>query len=505
MDFSALTASEIVDGLTQREFQATDCVDHFLKRIESARSLNAFVVGDENSQAAIASAARKSAAEMDHRRARSESLGSLAGLPVAIKDGICTKDRLTTAGSKMLQSFVAPYDATSVKLLQDASAISIGKTNMDEFAMGSSTENSVFGPTLNPFNLDHVPGGSSGGSAAAVAAGLAPCALGSDTGGSIRQPASFCGITGLKPTYGRVSRNGLIAFASSLDQIGPMTRSSKDCAMLMNVLAHHDAADSTSSSRHAEDYLASLEHSIAGLKIGVCQSWFSDGLNEEVAAAVRESIKVLKSLGATIVDIELPHAAYGVATYYVIAPCEASSNLSRYDGVRYSYRHSEESLDQMYCESRGHGFGAEVRRRIMLGTFALSSGYYDAYYLKASRMRRAIKQDYDAAFEKVDVIAGPTTPTTAFKLGQHAQNPLAMYLADVFTVTANLAGIPAMSLPCGFDSKGLPIGLQLQGRWFDEATMLRAGHQYQQQTDFHLKRPPRDGGMATESGTGAQV
>lgn len=483
MDLSTLSAGELVKQLSSGELTAKSCTESFLDRIKQHdQSLNSFVSTAESAIAVAES--------VDARRSAGKPVGALAGLPVAVKDGICTAGIATTAGSKMLEKFVPAFDATMVKQLIDADAVVIGKTNMDEFAMGSSTENSFFGVTKNPWSDQHVPGGSSGGSAACVGADLAPVSIGSDTGGSIRQPAAFCGITGLKPTYGRVSRFGLIAFASSLDQIGPMARSAEDCALVMNVISGHDKKDSTSAKNDVPDFTATLGDSLKGLRIGICKEHFGDGLESEVEAAVTESVKVLESLGAETVEISLPHTPYAVATYYVIAPCEASSNLARFDGVRYTHRAaSAKDLTEMYCQSRAEGFGEEVKKRIMLGTYALSSGYYDAYYLKASKVRRMIKHDYDAAFEKVDLILGPTTPTTAFKIGEHTQNALAMYLADIYTVSANLAGVPAISIPCGLTSIGMPVGLQLQARSFDEATLLRAAHQFQQQTDWHTRRP----------------
>ena len=483
MDLSTLSAGELVKQLSNGELTAKSCTESFLDRIKQHdQSLNSFVSTAESAIAVAES--------VDARRSAGKPVGALAGLPVAVKDGICTAGIATTAGSKMLEKFVPAFDATMVKQLIDADAVVIGKTNMDEFAMGSSTENSFFGVTKNPWSDQHVPGGSSGGSAACVGADLAPVSIGSDTGGSIRQPAAFCGITGLKPTYGRVSRFGLIAFASSLDQIGPMARSAEDCALVMNVISGHDKKDSTSAKNDVPDFTATLGDSLKGLRIGICKEHFGDGLESEVEAAVTESVKVLESLGAETVEISLPHTPYAVATYYVIAPCEASSNLARFDGVRYTHRAaSAKDLTEMYCQSRAEGFGEEVKKRIMLGTYALSSGYYDAYYLKASKVRRMIKHDYDAAFEKVDLILGPTTPTTAFKIGEHTQNALAMYLADIYTVSANLAGVPAISIPCGLTSIGMPVGLQLQARSFDEATLLRAAHQFQQQTDWHTRRP----------------
>jgi len=482
MTLSALNADVIVDQLNAGEVTATDCVQHFLDRIQVHNAeLNAFI--------RVSESALEQAEAIDQRRKAGESLGCLAGLPIAIKDGICVSGQPTTAGSKMLENFSPPYDATIVERLKSADAIIIGKTNMDEFAMGSSTENSFFGPTNNPWATNRVPGGSSGGSAACVAARLAPVAIGSDTGGSIRQPASFCGITGLKPSYGRVSRYGLIAFASSLDQIGPMTRTAKESALLMSVIAGFDPRDSTSSKEQVSDFLTSLETPLAGLRIGVCRDHLNEGLDVEVKTKINDAISVFKQLGANIEEIELPQTKSAIAAYYIIAPCEASSNLARYDGVRYTFRAQANDLEEMYRNTRGQGFGDEVKQRIMLGTYALSSGYYEAYYLKASKVRRMIKQDYDEAFKKVDLILGPTTPTPAFKLGQHTQDPLAMYLADIYTVSANLAGIPAISVPVEPSSTGLPIGLQLQGRVFEENTLLRAAHQFQNETLWHTASP----------------
>jgi aspartyl-tRNA(Asn)/glutamyl-tRNA(Gln) amidotransferase subunit A len=483
MEPSQLSAAEIVSQIAGGTLTATECVQHFLSRIDTFdEKLNSFLsIAHESALA--------TAAEIDRKKAAGEKLGPLAGLPIGIKDGICTAGHRTSAASRMLEDFEPPYNATLVQQLLDADAIMIGKTNMDEFAMGSSTENSYFGPCLNPWNHDHVPGGSSGGSAVCVAADLAPVAIGSDTGGSIRQPAAFCGLTGLKPTYGRVSRFGLLAFASSLDQMGPMARSAEDCAMILNVIAGHDQNDSTSAKIPTIDYASELNESITGLRIGICAEHFEEGLDPEIATAVRQSVEVLKDLGAEIVDVHLPHTKYAVPAYYVIAPCEASSNLARYDGVRYTIRAEGEDLEQMFCRTRGEGFGPEVKRRIMLGTYALSSGYYDAYYVKASKVRRLIKQDYDTAFRTADLILGPTTPTTAFRMGEHNKNPLEMYLSDIYTVSSNLSGVPSISLPCGFSSAGLPIGLQLQSRSFAESDLLRTAHQYQQQTDWHSRRP----------------
>ena len=482
MTLSALNADVIVDKLNAGEVTATDCVQHFLDRIQSHN-------GDLNAFISISESAVEQAESIDQLRKAGKPVGCLAGLPIAIKDGICVAGQPTTAGSRMLEKFSPPYDATIVEKLKSAGAIIIGKTNMDEFAMGSSTENSFFGPTANPWATNRVPGGSSGGSAACVAGRLAPVAIGSDTGGSIRQPASFCGITGLKPTYGSVSRYGLIAFASSLDQIGPMTRTAKESALLMSVIAGFDPRDSTSSKIQVADFLNSLESPINGLRIGVVREHLDEGLNSEVNTKITDAISVFKQLGANIEEIEMPHTKSAIAAYYIIAPCEASSNLARYDGVRYTFRAQADDLEEMYRKTRGQGFGDEVKQRIMLGTYALSSGYYEAYYLKASKVRRMIKQDYDEAFQKVDLILGPTTPTTAFKLGQHTQDPLAMYLADIYTVSANLAGIPAISVPVEPSSTGLPIGLQLQGRAYEENTLLQAAHQFQIATSWHTATP----------------
>jgi aspartyl-tRNA(Asn)/glutamyl-tRNA(Gln) amidotransferase subunit A len=456
------------------------------------------------------------AAEIDKRRSEKKPLGRLAGLPVAIKDLLCTKGEPTTCASKMLEGFKPPYDATVIDRLKKADAVLIGKTNMDEFAMGGSTENSAYQKTANPWDLTRIPGGSSGGAAACVAAGMAPLSVGSDTGGSIRQPAGLCGVTGLKPTYGRVSRYGLVAFASSLDQIGPLAQTAEDVALLLEVLAGHDPLDSTSVDRPVPKYSETVKQPLANLRLGLVREHFGEGLEAEVEQAVRAAVEVYKSLGATVKDISLPHGKYGVATYYIIAPCEASSNLARYDGVHYGHRTDEkqliaalegertklvaagnkaaaEALDnplvRMYRQSRAEGFGAEVKRRIMLGTYALSAGYYDAYYLKALKVRRLIRQDYDAAFREVDLIVGPVTTSPAFKLGEKVDDPLAMYLVDLYTVSANLAGVGGIAFPCGASGSGLPIGLQLQAPPFEEERLLRAAHMYQQATDWHERRP----------------
>jgi aspartyl-tRNA(Asn)/glutamyl-tRNA(Gln) amidotransferase subunit A len=426
---------------------------------------------------------------VDAKRASGKPLGLLAGVPVALKDVLCTKGVPTTCGSKILREFRPPYDATAVARLVAADAVPIGKTNMDEFAMGSSTENSAYFTTSNPWDLERIPGGSSGGSAAAVAAGMAPVSLGSDTGGSIRQPAALCSVVGLKPTYGRVSRYGLVAFASSLDQIGPFTATVRDAARVLRVIAGHDERDSTSVTAPVDDYEAALDW-VKGLRVGVPKEYLVEGLDKEIAARVREALATFERLGAKLVETTLPHSPYGVATYYIVATAEASSNLARYDGVHYGYRaKGTKDIIELYARTREEGFGAEVKRRIMLGTFVLSSGFYDAYYIKGLKVRRLIKNDFDEAFKTCDVIVGPTTPTPAFKKGEKSSDPLAMYLSDIFTISANLAGLPGMSLPCGFTSAGLPVGLQITGRILDEKTVLGAGAAYEAATEFHKARP----------------
>ena len=433
--------------------------------------------------------ALKRAAEADKRLASGKDVTPLTGVPIAIKDLLCTKGIRTTCASRMLETFKPPYNATVVEKLYSAGAVSVGKTNMDEFAMGSSTETSFYKKTRNPWNLNCVPGGSSGGSAACVSADQAFASLGSDTGGSIRQPAALCGIVGLKPTYGRVSRYGLIAFASSLDQVGPFGKDVEDCAIMMGAIAGHDSMDSTSADVPVPDYVAEAKKSVKGLKIGVPKEFFPDGMNREVSVAVKDAIAKLQNLGAEIVEVSLPSSPYGLAAYYVLAPSEASSNLARYDGVRYGLRVPGENIVEMYSKTRAAGFGTEVKRRIMLGTYALSSGYYDAYYLKALKVRRLIKQDYDKAFEKVDVIATPTAPNPAFRFGEKTGDPLSMYLEDVFTVSINITGLPGLSVPCGMSKSGLPIGLQLIGKAFDEATLLRTAYAYEQSTEWHKQKP----------------
>ena len=419
--------------------------------------------------------ALRKAEEVDARVARGEEVGVLAGVPVAVKDNICIKGMRTTCASKILENFVSPYDATVVEKLKAADAVFLGKTNLDEFAMGSSTENSYFGPTRNPHDPERVPGGSSGGSAAALAAGEAVLALGSDTGGSIRQPASFCGVVGLKPTYGRVSRYGLVAFASSLDQIGPMAKNVKDTALLLNVISGYDPRDSTSAPVEVPDFTKALDEGIEGIRIGLPREYFAEGLEDEVREKVLEAVDILKGEGAEVVEVSLPHTKYAIATYYIVAPAEASSNLARYDGVKYGFRAEGRDLYEMYCNTRSQGFGEEVKRRIMLGTYTLSAGYYEAYYLKALKVRTLIKQDFEEAFETCDLLATPTSPTVAFRLGEKVADPLTMYLSDVYTVSVNLAGLPGISVPCG-SSDGLPVGLQLIGRPFDEETLLRVAH-----------------------------
>jgi aspartyl-tRNA(Asn)/glutamyl-tRNA(Gln) amidotransferase subunit A len=415
--------------------------------------------------------------------------GDLLGIPLAIKDVLCTRGIPTTAGSRILEGFVPPYDATAVRRLKEAGAVIVGKTNTDEFAMGSSTENSGYFTTRNPWDLSRVPGGSSGGSASAVAADACLAALGTDTGGSVRQPAAMCGVVGLKPTYGRVSRYGLIAFASSLDQVGVLTKDVTDATILLDAIAGHDPCDSTAVEMPVPDYGTALSGDVRGVRVGVPREYFIDGLQTEVETAVRAAVDTLAALGAEVREVSLPHTNYALPVYYLIAPAEASANLARYDGVRYGLRADSESLNGMYRTTRGQGFGPEVKRRIMLGTYALSAGYYDAYYLKAQKARTLIKADFDAAFDAVDVILGPTSPTTAFRIGDKVKDPLQMYLSDVFTLSMNLAGICGLSLPCGFDEQGLPIGLQVTGSAFGEEQVLRVAYAYEQATDWHTRRP----------------
>ena len=476
------TLTALRDMLRRREISSTELTQHCLDRIAKHSDLNAFVTLDESGAMAAAAVADKQLA--------SGEADLLTGVPIAHKDIFCTRGVLTTCGSKMLENFVSPYDATVVERFHQAGSVTIGKTNMDEFAMGSSNETSFFGSVKNPWDPDRVPGGSSGGSAAAVAACLVAGATGTDTGGSIRQPAAFCGLTGLKPSYGRVSRYGMIAFASSLDQGGPITRNAEDAALMLQCMAGFDPRDSTSINAPAPDMATLLDAQVRGLKLGLPKEFFDTSVDAEVLEKVRESLAVLERLGATLVDVSLPNSAAGIPCYYVIAPAEASSNLSRFDGVRFGHRseHAEELVD-LYENSRAEGFGEEVKRRILIGTYALSAGYYDAYYLKAQKIRRVIAQDFETAFEQCDVIVGPTSPTTAFPLGAKTQNPVAMYLNDIFTNTVNLAGLPGLSVPCGFDTAGLPVGLQLIGKFMDEASLLSTAHQLQQETDWHQRMP----------------
>jgi aspartyl-tRNA(Asn)/glutamyl-tRNA(Gln) amidotransferase subunit A len=471
--------------LSNKEISARELTRSVLERI-------AAVDGRIGAFLALREPEALAAAEAADRAISGGRPGPLTGIPLAVKDVICTQGVPTTCGSRILENFVPPYDAAVIRRLKSEGAVILGKLNMDEFAMGSSTENSGFQLTRNPWDTDRIPGGSSGGSAAAVAAGMCLGALGSDTGGSIRQPASHCGVVGLKPTYGRVSRFGLVAFASSLDQIGPFARSVGDAAVLLQAIAGHDPADSTSVPAEVPDYTRSLGDGVAGLRIGIPREYgASEGLDPEVAAAVEKAVATLESLGAKRVEVGLPHTRYAVAAYYVIAPAEASSNLARYDGVKYGFRRDgAEDLIRMYRETRSAGFGAEVRRRIIIGTYCLSAGYYEAYYGKASQVRTLIVSDFKKAFEACDVIACPVAPTPAFRIGENADDPLTMYLSDIFTISANLAGIPAMSVPCGLSAAGLPIGLQLMGRHFDEETLIRVGHNFEQATDFHKQRPP---------------
>ncbi|MBM6549839.1 Asp-tRNA(Asn)/Glu-tRNA(Gln) amidotransferase subunit GatA [Marinomonas ostreistagni] len=474
--------ASLAKKLRDKEISSVELTQDYLARIKQYDGqLNSYITITEEIALAQAEAADKQLAQ--------GAASPLTGLPIAHKDLFCTDGILTTCASKMLHNFVPPYESTVTGRMLASGTVTLGKTNMDEFAMGSSNEKSYYGAVKNPWNLDKVPGGSSGGSAAAVAAGLCVAATGTDTGGSIRQPASFCGITGLKPTYGRVSRFGMIAYASSLDQAGPMARSAEDCAHILQSIAGFDANDSTSAEVDTEDYTANLDAPLTGLTIGLPKEYFGDGLNNDVASAIQEAVKEFEKLGATVKDISLPNLNLSIPSYYVIAPSEASSNLSRFDGVRYGYRCEEpKDLMDMYKRSRGEAFGKEVQKRIMVGTYALSEGYYDAYYLKAQRIRRLIKEDFVKAFEEVDVIMGPVAPTTAFGIGAKTDDPIAMYLEDIYTLSVNLAGIPAMSVPAGF-ADGMPVGLQIMGNYFSEAKLLNVAHKFQQATDWHTKNP----------------
>jgi aspartyl-tRNA(Asn)/glutamyl-tRNA(Gln) amidotransferase subunit A len=477
------TLTELARALRERRISSVELTGSFLARAQRYNpALNAFITLDPQRTLEQADAA-------DAALARGDG-GPLTGIPIAHKDIFCAKGWLTTCGSRMLANFIAPYDAHVIERFAAAGAPLLGKTNMDEFAMGSSSETSFFGPVRNPWDRAAVPGGSSGGSAAAVAARLAPAATGTDTGGSIRLPAAMCGISGLKPTYGAVSRYGLVAYASSLDQAGPMARSAADLALLLNAMAGFDARDSTSVQRPAEDYGRDLDRPLAGLRIGLPKEYFGAGLASDVARTVGEAVEVYRRLGCAVRDVSLPNAQLCIPVYYVLAPAEASSNLARYDGVRYGYRAAEYAdLGDMYRRSRAEGFGAEVKRRILVGTYVLSHGYYDAYYLQAQKVRRLIAQDFAQAFEQCDLILGPTSPSEAFDLGAKSEDPVQMYLSDVYTTAVNLAGLPGMSIPCGFGAKGRPLGLQLVGNYFQEARMLGAAHQYQRETDWHLRMP----------------
>lgn len=476
------TLAELSLGLESKEFSSVELTQHFLDRINNlGEQLNSFVTVTDD-------AALKQAEAADKRR-QDGNTSPLTGIPLAQKDIFTTAGVKTSCGSKMLDNFIAPYNATVIENFNQAGAVMLGKTNMDEFAMGSSNETSFYGPVKNPWDVERVPGGSSGGSAAAVAARLAPAATGTDTGGSIRQPSALCGVTGMKPTYGRVSRWGMIAFASSLDQGGPLAQSAEDCALMLNVMAGFDAKDSTSMNRPVDDHTANLNDSLKGLKIGLPKEYFGEGLDAAVGQTIEDALKVYRSLGAELVEISLPNTHLAVPAYYVVAPAECSSNLSRFDGVRYGYRcENPDDLTDLYSRSRGEGFGDEVKRRIMIGTYALSAGYYDAYYLKAQQIRRLISNDFTEAFKNVDVIVGPTSPTTAFKLGEKADDPVSMYLSDIYTIAVNLAGLPGMSIPAG-QVNGLPVGLQLIGNYWAESKLFNIAHQFQQATEWHRAIP----------------
>jgi aspartyl-tRNA(Asn)/glutamyl-tRNA(Gln) amidotransferase subunit A len=479
------TLTSLADALAQKKTSSRELVTDYLAKIDARNAaVNAFITVDRDGALAAAEAA-------DAARAAGTA-GPLTGLPIAHKDIFCTEGVLTTCGSKMLANFTSPYDAHVVSQLKAAGAVSLGKTNCDEFAMGSTNENSFFGPVKNPWNLDRVPGGSSGGSAAAVAAGMIPACTGTDTGGSIRQPAGLCGVTGIKPTYGVVSRYGMVAYASSLDQGGAFAHTAEDCALLLKHMAGFDPRDSTSLERAKEDYARDLRQPLKGLRIGLPKEYFGEGLAADVRAAIENALAELRKLGATTVDISLPNTHLAIPAYYVIAPAEASSNLSRFDGVRYGHRAGEYGdLAELYGKSRAEGFGKEVKRRILVGTYVLSHGYYDAYYIKAQQLRRLIAQDFQQALTQCDVIAGPVAPTAAWALGQMADDPVQMYLADIYTIAVNLAGLPALSTPAGFSADAMPVGLQLIGNYFGEARLLNVAHQLQQATDWHLRQPGR--------------
>lgn len=486
MELYELTVHELMDKLNKKEITSEDITKSYVSRInEKEENVEAFVT-------VLSEEAENKAKEIDQKIEKGEITNKLAGIPIGIKDNICTKGIKTTCSSKMLEDFVSPYDATVMDKINAENLITIGKLNMDEFAMGGSTENSYFKKTKNPWNLNKVPGGSSGGSAAAVASQMVPWALGSDTGGSIRQPASFCGVVGLKPTYGLVSRYGLVAFASSLDQIGPITKDVRDSAILLNIIAGHDEKDSTSVEMPKKDYEKALTGNIKGLKIGVPKEFFGEGINEEVKKSLKQAIETYKELGAEVEEFSLDIAKYALATYYIIACAEASSNLGRFDGIRYTYRAKDfKDLKDLYKKTRSEGFGAEVKRRIILGTYVLSSGYYDAYYKKAQQVRTLVMNEFNKGFEKYDVILTPTAPTVAFGIGEKSNNPLEMYLADICTVSINIAGLPGISVPCGIDSEGMPIGMQLIGNRFQEETILNAAYSFEQEYKFREKYKPQ--------------
>ena len=486
MNITELTVHELQDKLKNKELTVTEITQAYINRIEEKeKDVQAFVT-------TLTQEAMKQAQEIQDKIEKNEIQGDYAGIPIGIKDNICTKGIKTTCSSRMLENFISPYDATVVENLKKENMIDFGKLNMDEFAMGGSTEYSYFKKTRNPWNLNNVPGGSSGGSAAAVAANLVPWALGSDTGGSIRQPASFCGVVGLKPTYGLVSRYGLVAFASSLDQIGPITKDVKDSAMLLNLIAGHDEKDTTSANREKTDYTKCLKNDVKGLKIGVPKEFFGEGINEEVKDSLEKAIEKYKELGAEVEEISLDIAKYSLATYYIIACAEASSNLGRFDGIRYTYRTPEfKNLKELYKKSRSEGFGPEVKRRIILGTYVLSSGYYDAYYKKAQQVRTLVMNEFNKAFEKYDVILTPTSPTVSFDIGSKSNNPLEMYLSDICTVSVNIAGLPGISIPCGVNKEGMPIGMQLIGNKFCEETILNVAYTFEQATKFRENYKPQ--------------
>jgi len=477
------TLKSLVQALAQKKISSRELVTDYLARIDAANAgLNAFITVDRTGALA--------AADVADRAIAAGNAAPLAGVPIAHKDLFCTEGVLTTCGSRILANFVSPYDAHVVSQLKAAGCVSLGKTNMDEFAMGSTNESSAYGPVKNPWNTERVPGGSSGGSAAAVAAGMVPAATGTDTGGSIRQPASLCGVTGIKPTYGVVSRYGMVAYASSLDQGGPLAHTAEDCALLLNHMAGFDPRDSTSLERGKEDYTLDLARPLAGLRVGLPKEYFGEGLAADVRAAIEDALAELRKLGASTVEVSLPNTHLAIPAYYVIAPAEASSNLSRFDGVRYGHRAGEyKDLAEMYAKSRAEGFGAETKRRILVGTYVLSHGYYDAYYIKAQQLRRLIAQDFQQALQSCDVIAGPVAPTAAWNIGQMADDPVQMYLADIYTIAVNLAGLPGLSTPAGFSADNMPVGLQLIGDYFGEARLLNVAHQLQQATGWHLRQP----------------